>query len=482
MLYASGHEADDVLQDVFLRVHSRLARRRACRSSRVPGCCGSSTTPVSTSCAARAPAPSVTSSSTACPPCSAPAARRARPTAAEARALLGDIHRLPDRQKLGAGDERDRRALARGGRGPAGHDRRDDPLAAGAGAREPAPHRRGARDRVLSAVCDALDEAASGGRARERDRPPAPVELRRTAARYQRDLRAPRPRACAGWRAGARGASSRSCSAAAGSRGVQKVAAGACCALVVGGGAVAVPEVVEHARDASRARRRRVGDGHAGGHRRGGQAVRAGRSASTTPPPVERLHVHAGRRPDAAHTTETSPAARTKTPRRRPRRRRPDRPPTIARRRTELRQYSEIASAHFLEAATRPRPSARSSFARCSQVHASSPPARRQRRNALLKLSARGVRSRRQRRRRRRASVPAPDADRHARSRSRRRRPRRSDAGADPDRHGGPGPDPGGHAGPHRDARGRPRRPSDPGRHALKSRCGERRAALPRSR
>ena len=83
------------------------------------------------------------------PPRRGPRAARRHPPAAGPPALR-------------AGDERDRRALARGGRGPPGHDRRDHPLAARPGAREPAPHRRGARDR-LHRVCAALDEAALAG-------------------------------------------------------------------------------------------------------------------------------------------------------------------------------------------------------------------------------------------------------------------------------------------------------------------------------
>ena len=78
----------------------RPARRRRADRFRAPGCCGSSATPVSTSCAA--PACAASAGDVELDGAARRRARRSRtcsPAAAEARALLGDIHRLPDRQR-----------------------------------------------------------------------------------------------------------------------------------------------------------------------------------------------------------------------------------------------------------------------------------------------------------------------------------------------------------------------------------------------
>ena len=97
MLRGSGYDPDDVLQDVYLRADAAL-RGGVVPMDSVPGCCASSATPVLTNCAA--------------PACGAagdveletlPAVSGQLPEVlvdrTEARALLGDIHRLPDRQK-----------------------------------------------------------------------------------------------------------------------------------------------------------------------------------------------------------------------------------------------------------------------------------------------------------------------------------------------------------------------------------------------
>ena len=184
-----------------------------CRWSRAPGCCGSSTTRAWTSCAARGPGRSGTSSSTACrrSPAQLPdeLARRA-----EARALLGDIHRLPERQRsvlvMSAIEGLSHEEVA----GRLDDHRRDHPLAARPCAREPAPHRGGARDRLPRRLRCAR-RGRRGGRAGERDRAPPLWTLHglpRVPARAARGALAAAPAR----EPGARGDWSRSWSAAAG--------------------------------------------------------------------------------------------------------------------------------------------------------------------------------------------------------------------------------------------------------------------------
>ncbi len=243
LLYASGHDPEDVLQDVFLRVHGAL------RSGVVPleprpwllrlvhNACVDELRRARTRPLGDVELDGVPSIAPLLPD---ELARRA-----EARALLGDIHRLPDRQRsvlvmsaieglsheevagrLSTTVETTRSLLAR--------------------ARENLRRTAAARETACHAVCDALDEAAAAGvRASE-------VARRHlwscTDCRvYQRGLRAApsRLRRLASWSpwgllaqlVGGGGLAS-----------VQKVAVGACCALVVGGGAVAVPEIAVHTR------------------------------------------------------------------------------------------------------------------------------------------------------------------------------------------------------------------------------------------
>ena len=214
MLYASGHETDDVLQDVFLRVHTALRagvvplEPRAWLLRLVHNACVDELRRARTRPVGDVELDGVPALSAQLPD---ELARRA-----EARALLGDIHRLPARQRsvlvMSAIDGLSHEEVA----GPPRHDGRDDPLAAGAGAREPPPHRRGARDRLHCGLRGAGRgrRRRACGRARSRA---GTCGAARTAAPTSATC-ARRRRACAGWRAGARGASSRSCSAAAGSR------------------------------------------------------------------------------------------------------------------------------------------------------------------------------------------------------------------------------------------------------------------------
>ena len=174
LLYASGHDPEDVLQDVFLRVHGALragvvpleprAVAAAARPQRVRGRAAPRADPAARGRRARRRA-------SIAPLLPDELARRA-----EARALLGDIHRLPDRQRsvlvMSAIEGLSHEEVA----GPAVDHRRDHPLAARPGAREPAAHRGGARDRVPCRLRRAR-RGRRGGRPGERDRPPAPLEL-----------------------------------------------------------------------------------------------------------------------------------------------------------------------------------------------------------------------------------------------------------------------------------------------------------------
>ncbi|HWK25315.1 MAG TPA: sigma-70 family RNA polymerase sigma factor [Solirubrobacter sp.] len=243
MLYATGHDPDDVLQDVFLRVHVALRtgvvplQPRAWLGKLVHNTCVDELRrarwrPVGDAVLDGVPGPAA--------PLPDELARRA-----EARSLLGDIHRLPERQRsvlvmsaidglsheevatrLSTTVETTRSLLAR--------------------ARENLRRTAAARETDCGAVRLALDEAVSSG-----------VRASEVARRhlwscsgcriYQRDLRGTpsRLRRLAGW--GPWGAFAQLLGGG-GLAGVQKVAVGACCALAVGGGAVAVPEVALHAR------------------------------------------------------------------------------------------------------------------------------------------------------------------------------------------------------------------------------------------
>ena len=308
LLRGSGHEPDDVLQDVYLRAHAALRagvvpiEPRAWLLRLVRNACldelrRARTRPVGDVELEALPVRRARS----CPTSSPAAPRRAR--------CSGDIHRLPDRQRsvlvMSAIDGLSHEEVA----GRLDTTVEHDPLAAGARAREPPPDRRRARDRVRRPVARRAGRGRVGGRARERDRAPAPVELlglpRLPARPAQR-----RPRACAGSRAGARGASSRSCSAAAARgraegrgrrvlrarrrrRRGRRAGAGRAC------------------RTRAAARRRTAGDRAPGGV--AAEAARARAAGGVESPPVDapRPAVNV---PVAAHTTNVA-AARTKTPR-----------------------------------------------------------------------------------------------------------------------------------------------------------------------
>ena len=158
---------------------------------------------------------------------------------AEARALLGDIHRLPDRQRsvlvMSAIDGLSHEEVA--GRLDTTVETTRSLLAR---ARENLRRTAAARETACTAVCAALDEAALAGvRASEVAR--RHLWSCSDCRAYQRDLRTATPsrlRRLAGWSPWGIVAQ---LLGGGGFAGVQKVAVGACCALVVGGGAVAVP-------------------------------------------------------------------------------------------------------------------------------------------------------------------------------------------------------------------------------------------------
>ena len=162
---------------------------------------------------------------------------------AEARALIGDIHRLPERQRhvlvMSALDGLSHEEVA--GRLDTTVETTRSLLAR---ARENLRRTAAARETACQAVCDALDEAAAS-RVRASEIARRHLWSCADCRSYQRDLRAAprRLRRLAAWSpwgivaqlAGGGGAAT-----------VQKVAVGACCAIVGVGGAVAVPEIAVH--------------------------------------------------------------------------------------------------------------------------------------------------------------------------------------------------------------------------------------------
>jgi RNA polymerase sigma factor (sigma-70 family) len=242
LLYASGHDAEDVLQDVFLRVHTALRggvvplEPRAWLLRLVHNACVDELRRGRTR-----PVGDVELDGMPSPHAQLPdeLARRA-----EARALLGDIHRLPDRQRsvlvMAAIDGLSHEEVA--GRLETTVETTRSLLAR---ARENLRRTAAARETACTAVCAALDEAALAGvRASEVAR--RHLWSCADCRAYQRDLRTATPsrlRRLAGWSPWGMVAQ---LLGGGGLAGVQKVAAGACCALVVGGGAVAVPELATH--------------------------------------------------------------------------------------------------------------------------------------------------------------------------------------------------------------------------------------------
>ena len=214
LLYASGHESDDVLQDVFLRVHTALRggvvplEPRAWLLRLVHNACVDELRRGRTRAVGDVELDGMPALAAQLPD---ELARRA-----EARALIGDIHRLPERQRhvlvMSALDGLSHEEVA--GRLDTTVETTRSLLAR---ARENLRRTAAARETACQSVCDALDEAAAGRRARLRGRPPPPVVVR-GLPRATSATCARRRAACAGSRPGARGASSRSCWAAAGPR------------------------------------------------------------------------------------------------------------------------------------------------------------------------------------------------------------------------------------------------------------------------
>ena len=237
LLRGSGHDPDDVLQDVFLRAHAALEagvvpiEPRAWLLRLVRNACLDELRRARTRLVGDAVLEAI------------PAVGAQLPdelsARAEARALLGDIHRLPDRQRsvlvLSALDGLSHEEVA---------DRLDTTVTTTrsllARARENLRRTAAARETACASVEHALEEAALAGvRASELAR--RHLWSCHGCRSYQRDLRVQpsRLRKLAAWSPWAVLAQVVS--------GGGKVAVGTCCALVIGGGAVTVP-VVEHHR------------------------------------------------------------------------------------------------------------------------------------------------------------------------------------------------------------------------------------------
>ncbi len=244
LLYASGHDSEDVLQDVFLRVHTALRggvvplEPRAWLLRLVHNACVDELRRGRTRAVGDIELDGMPALTAQLPD---ELARRA-----EARALLGDIHRLPDRQRsvlvMSAIDGLSHEEVA--GRLDTTVETTRSLLAR---ARENLRRTAAARETACTAVCAALDEAAAAGvRASEVAR--RHLWSCSDCRTHQRDLRTTTPsrlRRLASWSPWGIVAQ---LLGGGGLAGVQKVAVGACCALVVGGGAVAVPELAVHAR------------------------------------------------------------------------------------------------------------------------------------------------------------------------------------------------------------------------------------------
>ncbi len=243
LLYNSGHDSDDVLQDVFLRVHTALRggvvplEPRAWLLRLVHNACVDELRRGRTRAVGDVELDGMPALTAQLPD---ELARRA-----EARALIGDIHRLPERQRhvlvMSALDGLTHEEVA--GRLDTTVETTRSLLAR---ARENLRRTAAARETACVSVCDALDEAAAAGvRASELAR--RHLWSCSDCRAYQRDLRAAprRLRRLAAWSPwgivaqllGSGGAAT-----------VQKVAVGTCCAIVGVGGAVAVPEIAVHSR------------------------------------------------------------------------------------------------------------------------------------------------------------------------------------------------------------------------------------------
>ena len=237
MLRGTGHDPDDVLQDVFLRAHAAL------RSGVVPIEPRAWLMRIVHNAAIdelrRARLRPVGDVELDGVPAVAARLRTRSAERAEARALLGDIHRLPDRQRsvlvLSALDGLTHEEVA--SRLDTTVDTTRSLLAR---ARENLRRTAAARETSCFAVRDALDSASAAGvRASEIAR--RHLWTCTECRAHQRDLRGPsRLRRLASWSPWALAAQLLS--------GGGKVAVSACCALVIGGGAVTVPVVAEYHR------------------------------------------------------------------------------------------------------------------------------------------------------------------------------------------------------------------------------------------
>jgi RNA polymerase sigma factor (sigma-70 family) len=383
LLRGSGHDADDVLQDVYLRADAALrggvvpidARawllrlvRNACldelRRARVRAAAGDVELETLPSRGGQLPEVLVDRT--------------------EARALLGDIHRLPDRQKsvlvMSALDGLSHEEVAV--RLDTTVDTTRSLLArARANLRQTAQ----ARETSCRSVQDALDgAAASGVRASEIARRHLWTcgECRaHQASLRERPSRLRRLAAWSPWGLVAQLLGGGSVAT------VQKVAVGACCAIVVGGGAVTVPVVKHHAADEP-AQLAVAGPEDLDGARPARRAqpeeaaVPAGAPAATHTPTHPVRTVAAPRRPSAAAKPAATPRAGSRT------RRVPSARPA---RFDDRRHYSRIVRA-FLR--TNPTDAERREFFARARKFMITPPGSTARRNALVKLANEAFRPR----------------------------------------------------------------------------------------
>ena len=376
MLRGSGYDADDVLQDAYLRADAALRGgvavidsrawllrlvRNACldelRRARVRGVAGDVELEALPAVSGQLPEVLV--------------------DRAEARALLGDIHRLPDRQKS---------VLVMSALDGLSHEEVAVRLDTTVGttrsllARARANLRQTAQARETScfSVRDALDDAAAGGvRASEIAR--RHLWSCTDCRGYQRTLRTTpsRLRRLAGWSPWGVVAQ---LIGGGGVAGVQKVAVGACCALVVGGGAVTVPVVKHHATDEPAAQVAMVTpEDIAAADKPERRAKRLDDSVpvkpfTTTPvvaPTAESRTAPVAKRPAKVKTAKGKA--------------KPRRPVARSSANDYRRQYSDMVR-HFLNG--NPTEAERAEFFARARKFMASPPGSKARRNALLSLTA----------------------------------------------------------------------------------------------
>ncbi|MDA0171217.1 sigma-70 family RNA polymerase sigma factor [Solirubrobacter taibaiensis] len=375
MLRGSGYDPDDVLQDVYLRADAALRGgvvpmdsrawllrlvRNACldelRRARVRGVAGD--VELETLPAVSGQLPEVLVDRT------------------EARALLGDIHRLPDRQKsvlvMSALDGLSHEEVAV--RLDTTVDTTRSLLArARANLRQTAQ----ARETSCFSVRDALDDAASGGvRASEIAR--RHLWTCGECRAHQASLRdrPSRLRRLAGWSPWAVVAQLLGGGSVAT---VQKVAVGACCALVVGGGAVTVPVVKHHAAEDPAAQVAMVTPEDIAVADRPVRRAKGGDATPAKPLLVSTAPVVAPSAKSAAAATKRAATVKKAKAKAKARR------PVATRSLNDYRRQYSVMVRHFLKG--NPTEAQRAEFFARARKFMLSPPGSKARKSALLNLS-----------------------------------------------------------------------------------------------